>query len=417
MGVSGGPNVVTDGLVLDLDAANAQSYPNYYNLLRYSQQFNSWTQDSCTVGADAITAPDGTLTADSFTELAVNAQHLATQNISWISGSTYTFSTYAKAGNQNTLCLVMSYTAFGAAWRTAYFDLSAGTVSSNNNNSGVSPTITSVGNGWYRCTFTCTCTTSVVDKLAAGKDFYGHLGDGQINLYLWGAQLELGTQASSYQQIDASYTTNWSDLSPTVTSGSLTNGTYYNIYSTPPKAMYFDGTDDYIGLGTPSPLNITGNITVNSWVNLSSFPTVGNVGVIYEKGYDNSNEQTFLRFRNVSSVLFLDAGTYRSSNNTTYSVAYNIGSTITTGSWNNIVGQYDGANWNIYLNGILASSSLQNQSPIASSSPSSIGAAYISNGYARFLKGNIGLVQIYNRALSADEVLQNYNATKGRFGL
>jgi hypothetical protein len=40
-----------------------------------------------------------------------------------------------------------------------------------------------------------------------------------------------------------------------------------------------------------------------------------------------------------------------------------------------------------------------------------------SRGGIQPFKGNIASVQIYNRALSADEVLQNYNTTKGRFGL
>ena len=38
-------------------------------------------------------------------------------------------------------------------------------------------------------------------------------------------------------------------------------------------------------------------------------------------------------------------------------------------------------------------------------------------GTDEFFKGNVGFVKQYNRALSAQEVLQNYNATKGRFGL
>jgi hypothetical protein len=39
------------------------------------------------------------------------------------------------------------------------------------------------------------------------------------------------------------------------------------------------------------------------------------------------------------------------------------------------------------------------------------------NFASRFFKGNIAIAQIYNRALSASEILQNYTATKTRFGL
>jgi len=400
MGVSGGPNVVTDGLVLDLDAANAQSYPNYYNLLRYSQQFNSWTQDSCTVGADAVTAPDGTLTADSFTELATTAQHLATQNISWVSGSTYTFSTYAKAGNQSTLCLVMSYTAFGLAWRTAYFNLSTGTVTSNNNNSGVSPTITSVGNGWYRCTFTCTCTTSVTDKLAAGKDFFSHLGDGQINLYLWGAQLELGTQASPYQQIGASYITKWSDLSPTLISGSLINGTYYNVYSTPTKAMTFDGVDDYVNTTFNSSLN---DFSVCSWFKNNSSTGYARIA--------DKNYQTGFWFGQNGVSANQWGGGVRQTNN------YNF-LTLSNNDWHFLAMTRTGTSLIVYGDGITNTNTTVCGSGAIDTTLLSLGATVNTGaGQVDWFKGTIATLQIYNRTLSATEILQNYNATKGRFGL
>jgi hypothetical protein len=187
---SNGTRINSDGLV--------ENTP--WNLASYSEQFNNgaWTKSASTVVADVITAPNGTLTADSFSQTATTTQHQVSQNRQYIAGNNYTASVYAKAGNQVTLVIVMSFTAFGANWRIAYFDLINGVVLSNNNNSGIAPTITSVGNGWYRCTFTNTCTTTISDALAFGKDFYSNLGDGQVNLYLWGAQLIEGSTAKPY---------------------------------------------------------------------------------------------------------------------------------------------------------------------------------------------------------------------------
>jgi hypothetical protein len=209
--------------------------------------------------------------------------------------------------------------------------------------------------------------------------------------------------------------TTWRDMSGNGNNGTLTNGPTFN--SGNGGSIVFDGADDYIALGTPNSLNLLGTITINSWVKITAFSTVGNIGTIYEKGYDNNNDQIFFRFRNNAGTQVIDVGTYKGSNNTNYLTTYTIGSSITTGTWNNIVGQYDGTNWNIYLNSVLVSSTLQNQGPLTSTSPSSIGAAFISSGYARFLNGNIANLQIYNRALSSTEVLQNYNAQKSRFGL
>lgn len=207
--------------------------------------------------------------------------------------------------------------------------------------------------------------------------------------------------------------TAWNDLSRSGNNGTLVNGPTFNSGNL--GSIVFDGANDYVGLGTPTSLNITGSITVNSWVNLTAFPS--SLGTIYEKGYDNNNDQLFFRFRNNSGTQEIQIGTYRLSNNTNYLTTYTIGSSITTGTWNNIVGQYDGANWNIYLNGNLVSSTLQNQGPLPSTAPVSIGAAFISTGYERFINGRISTTLVYNRALSAPEILQNYNATKTRFGL
>jgi hypothetical protein len=225
--------------------------------------------------------------------------------------------------------------------------------------------------------------------------------------------LVLALDAANTKSYPGSGTT-WRDLCRN-NNGTLVNGPTFN--SANGGSIVFDGGDDYIALGTPAILNITGSITINSWVKVIAFPSSTGIGTIYEKGYDNTVDQTFFRFRNNAGAQVIDVGTYTTIGDTNYMTTYTVGSSITIGTWNNIIGQYDGANWNLYLNGVLVSSTLKNQGPLPSTSPSSIGAAYISTGYQRFFNGNIASVQIYNRALSASEVEQNYNALKGRFNL
>jgi hypothetical protein len=89
---------------------------------------------------------------------------------------------------------------------------------------------------------------------------------------------------------------------------------------------------------------------------------------------------------------------------------------ITTGLWVNIVGIFDGNTVSIYLNGIedvnviATISSLDTPTQVLS-----IGAVGGNTTYN--FNGNISQTLIYNRALSSQEVLQNYNATKSRYGL
>ena len=88
------------------------------------------------------------------------------------------------------------------------------------------------------------------------------------------------------------------------------------------------------------------------------------------------------------------------------------GTNIATGVWRNVTGIWDGSNIYVYLD------SISDATPVSCTSmntttPNMSIASSTNNQY--ILNGNIGCVQIYNRALSASEVAQNYNALKNRF--
>lgn len=408
MGVSGGPNIVTDGLVLDLDAANAQSYPNYYNLMLNTQTFSSGSytgQGLNTTGNPAWvnvgTAPDGTNTSFALIPTSGSALHRFYYSFPYISGSVYTFSCYAKSGSKSQFEASLSFTALGSNWRTAAFSLiGTGSVISSNGNAGVSPTITNVGDGWYRCTFTNLCTRTVTDQLAFGYNNSTYAGDGvTTDIQVWGAQMNLGPTALPYQQI-TTYTTKWSDLSPSINSGSLTNGTYYNIYPIT-KKISFDGTDDYVPIPNKASL-VTNNVTVNIWcyVNItgsnktlfSSEPSAGPTN-----GYG---------FRQRSTNVWWWLVGYPGSGEAT-------SSSLEQNTWTNLVGTYNGSTLNLYKNGVFQGSASSNRT-VNFTNDLRLGGL---NGGTEYFNGNTAFLQIYNRALSESEILQNYNATKLRFGL
>jgi len=99
-----------------------------------------WANDGCTVTANATLAPDGTATADTLTAHATTAEHRIYQTIS--SGN-HGKSFFAKAGTASFISV-----SNGTAALCAVFNLATGVVSSA---TGVTATITPVGNGWYRC--------------------------------------------------------------------------------------------------------------------------------------------------------------------------------------------------------------------------------------------------------------------------
>jgi len=201
--------------------------------------------------------------------------------------------------------------------------------------------------------------------------------------------------------------TAWGDVSGNNNSGSLiATPTYSN------GNFAFNGTSQYAILGTPSTINNLATPTVSAWVKFNAVDAVASAITIYEKGYDGTFEGFSLRIVNPN---VLQASTYILSGNQTFGATAPIATVI--GVWYNVVGQYTGTAWNLYVNGTLSNSSTTATGPQASTAPISIGAASISGTYQRFLNGNIANIQVYNRALSATEIKQNYNSLKSRFGL
>ena len=168
------------------------------NLVTYSEQFDnaSWTKLNSTISANAIIAPNGTTTADKLVENSSDANHLVQKAIT-ASDSVYTFSIYAKKGERNWLVL----RSVNASLQNvkAWFNIDAGTVGTLEN--GATATITDVGNGWYKCSITCPSFSSGFEFRAStstGNNVDSYTGDGTSGLYIWGAQLESNSVATSY---------------------------------------------------------------------------------------------------------------------------------------------------------------------------------------------------------------------------
>jgi hypothetical protein len=177
------------------------------NQLIYSADFTNaaWTNNQLTINNTANIAPDGTQTANKITATTGSLGHFFLQDSTTVIGTVYTQTVYAKAGEYSFLQITSS-TGF-AGTGTAYqnYNLVTGTLgaSAAGNTGGVS-TITAVGNGWYRCSFTSTAvgTTARFAIAISPTDGAGRLptftGDGYSGIFVWGAQLEAGTFATSY---------------------------------------------------------------------------------------------------------------------------------------------------------------------------------------------------------------------------
>lgn len=185
------------------------------NLLTYSEQFDNaaWVKSNATVAANAVVSPDGTADADKLVESATSATHEVSAGASVIAGTAYAYSVFAKQGGRDRFKIQFDAGLFPVT-ATAYFDLLTGTTFSVE--AGATATINDCGSGWYRCTVISTATASgsarVYTTLVSTGVTVTYLGDGTSGIYLWGAQLEGGSFATSYIPTVASQVTRTADV-------------------------------------------------------------------------------------------------------------------------------------------------------------------------------------------------------------
>ena len=169
------------------------------NLLQYSNDVSNSYWNGNNIPTRVVTTatydPNGTQTACKITPSSSNAN----QEVFELGGFTaiagyYTMSIHAKAAGYNFLGMVVGNGTVSASG--AFFNLSTGSIGSTA--SGVTTTMTSIGNGWYRC--------SVTKNLLAGARFAWFMampnngssdtfaGDGASGIYVYGPQLEYGVQ-------------------------------------------------------------------------------------------------------------------------------------------------------------------------------------------------------------------------------
>jgi hypothetical protein len=180
-----------------------QTTPQSVNLLTYTQEFDNavWVKSAATVTANSTTAPDGTSTADTLLASAGTGTIPRVGDSSspaTVTSTTYTVSVYAKAGTYSFFQIYINNQS--GEW--ANFTLSgAGTATANGASTA---TITALSNGWYRLSMTYTAggtdRRTFFMLAASGTATRAQTWNptGTETIFLWGAQLEVGSTATTY---------------------------------------------------------------------------------------------------------------------------------------------------------------------------------------------------------------------------
>ena len=204
--------------------------PSAVNSLFHSEAFDDvyWTKSGTTAQGNVATSPSNTLTADNIYPTVSGVDQRLQRAISIVNGTTYTSSIFAKANGIN---WIRFYAAqFNAA---AFFNVQSGTIGTVQ--AGVTARIENYGNGWYRCSVTQTVTTTgtgqVYINLTDSNGSGTVTASGTNGILFWGAQLEVGSIATSYIPTTTAAITRGADVITKTGVSSLIGQTEGTIYA------------------------------------------------------------------------------------------------------------------------------------------------------------------------------------------
>ena len=376
-------DIVRTGLVLHLDAANKGSYsqnhhPNPTDIFSWYSS-NSGSSKNATISRSTIASPVGNTPLQMVT--TGNDSYIDTYNqtkwnlASAVSGQTWTVSVWAKASVATTgEIFIFEANSSGAAVQAPSLGINITTE-------------------WQRFSYSYTFVNGTTTNIQTRLDGANAFGS-SVTIWWDGLQVE---RSSSVTDFTSSYTgDNILNLLGNGNNGTLVNGPSYN--GSNGGSIVFDGVDDYVIVDNSLLIHRTSNWAYSAWVNFSATPING---TIFENGsWTNS---LLIRFETNGITIY---------SMSSYWGKFNFSPTL--GAWYKLDFIRNGNNIDFYLNGSY-SQSMSFTADIQPSSNLFIGMSQHSPGQS--FNGRIATTQIYNRALTAAEVAQNYNSLSGRYGL
>ena len=257
------------------------------NLLTYSQDFSNavWTKTHATVTTTADIAPDGTQTFNLLQETTATGLHAISETYTKAASAiTYTQSVYFKAKERTYSYIQVSDGSGNGA--IVYFNLSTGVISTavagvGTAFTGLSATISLVGNNVYKCTLTSTSNTATSFVAQFGSSTDGstnsYTGNGYSGIYIWGSQLEALAFPTSYIPTTTAQVTRASD------NASMTGTNFSSWYNNAEGTVYTDAV-----VPTASYVSAISDGTANNYI-VNRYNSSGTSAIVTTSGTIQAN--------------------------------------------------------------------------------------------------------------------------------
>jgi hypothetical protein len=413
MGANAGPDIVSGGLVLALDAADNNSFRGEptTNTFSSTNDLNAspWIKEGAvSISPNSATAPDGTQTANTVTYASTgNLYFFQTDRFTgaggFLQGQTYTISIWAKGA------------VGGESFILAFQRRGDGT-----NTYSTTKTLTTE---WKRYTYTRTLPSD-----GAHTSLWG-LFRSTLNttLYVWNPQIEQKSYATRFTTGTRGTTVatggGWADISGNDNHGEILNGTSTSNDGSVLGALDFDGTNDYIDLGTQ--LNDLTVFTVEGVFKTNITGGADTFQVIFGAGPLNTSNYTNISIGNLTSSYPDESFHVILKANTLQFYVRNGANFYFDQKYHHFVVNTEANKNAVYIDGVEQSLAYsQGSSAVDWGGINSLGASNVCaigrrsyNGGDGYFNGNIPFIRVYNRSLTEKEILANYNSLKTRFRL
>jgi hypothetical protein len=224
--------------------------PERLQQIQYSEDFSNayWTKSGSSV-VSGFVSPKGDTNAFKLVEDNNISSHRVNFNSTISLGvvAKHTYSLFAKKGENNFIGILDL-----ASVKGRWFNLNDGTIGEARANAPISSKIEELSNGWYKCSITVEATNSngnlYIYTSSDGIDSnILYQGDGTSGIYIWGAQLEQGSYATSYIPTSGSAATRSADVCNNGANEQVINSTEGVLYAEI-SALDDDGTNRVISL-------------------------------------------------------------------------------------------------------------------------------------------------------------------------